>query len=149
VIVLASVVPAGCYQRRAAGWLLLSGAIAAILASTILPQLPRSLEARGDYGVQWSSLSRPKTTRMRGRAGFNMLPSNGIVSLDVTPVYAGPWTSEVEVRLNGKLLRETNVRGGRKRLKYEWPRMEMVFVELTVTNRKTGKPDELILRLGR
>jgi len=151
MVVLAAVVLAGRYPRRNRVWFSLSSTLAVVSALTVFPQFPKSLEARGDYGVRWSRLFRPKATSIRGEAGFNLLPSKGILSMDVImSAPAEPQTAlDIKVYLNERLIDETLLKGGKKRLKYEWPRLELVFVELIATDRTTGDPAELAVRLGR
>ena len=151
MIVLAGVVLAGGYQRRSSGWLGLSFVLAAVSMLTVLPQVPRSLQARGDYGVNWTRPTRPKTTPIEGRVGFNLLPAKGMLSFVVRlPEHeAQPTAIDIEVLLNSELADDTQLRKRRRRFIYEWPEPEVVFVELTATRPKTEEPVKLILRLGR
>ena len=151
MIVLAGVVLAGRYQRRSSGWLGLSFLLAVVSMLTVLPQVPRSLRARADYGVNWTRPTRPKTTPIEGRVGFNLLPTKGRVSFVVRvpdPVVP-PTVVDIKVRLNGGLADDTQLVRRRRRFIYEWPERQVVFVELTATNSTTEEPENLILRLGR
>lgn len=151
VMVLASVVLAGQHQRRRAAWLALSGGLAALMAVAVLPQLPTSLGARGDYGVQWSRLSRPKTTMMRGRAGFNLIPRNGDLQFEFRLAESAgePVPTNLTIRANAQLLDEVLLHESRRTYRYEWPRLEMVYVELAATNSKTGMSESLLVSLPR
>ncbi len=123
LFVLAAVVLAGHHPRRSRAWWLGSGVLSVVAVLAVLPQVPRSLSARADYGVRWSRLSRPKTSWMTGEAGFNLLPSRGEVWWELSRAEAGRrGTTRVVVRINGQQVDETNVRGHlKKHLEYEWP----------------------------
>ena len=151
MIVLAGVILAGQYQRRRSGWLGLSFVVAVVSVLTVLPQVPRSLEARADYGVNWTRPTRPKTTPIEGRVGFNLLPAKGLLSFVVRApeTEVQPADIDMKVRLNGRLADDTQLGGWRRRFIYEWPEPQVVFVELTATRPKGEEPVNLILRLGR
>ncbi len=151
MIVLAGVVLAGHYERRSSGWLALSSVLALVSMVTVLPQVPRSLRARADYGVSWTGPTRPKTTPIEGRVGFNLLPAKGRVSFVVSLLDPAvlPTVIDIEVRLNGRLADDTQLVRRRRRFIYEWPEPQVVFVELTATSSTTEEPASLILRLGR
>jgi 4-amino-4-deoxy-L-arabinose transferase-like glycosyltransferase len=151
LFVLAAVVLAGHYSRPSRAWWVGCGALSVVAAVAVVPQLPRSLGARADYGVQWSRLSRPKSSMMIGEAGFNLLPSRGEVWWELSRAEAGRrGTTHVVVHINGKRMEETTVRGPlRKHLEYEWPHGGIAYVELTATEPVSGEPAKLRIKLPR
>lgn len=151
LIVLAGVVLAGQFQRRSFGWWALSASIAVLCLLTVLPQVPASLRARGDYGVRWSRPTRPKTTTMTGRVGFNINPANEMISFVVrvpesTP---GPKTTHLRITIDGGLADDVHLRRQRRRFVYAWPQRQTAFVEISANDPDNDEPAELNLRLGR
>jgi 4-amino-4-deoxy-L-arabinose transferase-like glycosyltransferase len=151
LMVLAGVVLAGRYESRRRGWLIAGAALSAVLAFALLPQVPGSLRARGGFGVDWSSLSRPKTTTVNGRAGFNTGAGGGAVVFDARLANATSTraAATLEVKLNGEPVGETRIRQKRRRLKYESSQPSSNYIELRATDRRTGKPAELVVTLRR
>ncbi len=153
LMVLAGVVLAGGFQSRSKGWLIASGGLSAVLAFTLLPQAPGSLRARGDYGVDWSSLSRPKTTTVKGRVGFNGSSGGGSVIIDARLAGAGSAnaTADLEVKLNRQVVDQTRIRQMRRRLRYGSPQRAPTpnYVELLATDPRTGEPVAFVVTLRR
>lgn len=84
LMVLASVCVVGGWRPRrplavAAG--LAAGLVAAVAT---VPQLPRSLHARADYGIEWQNVLNRRTGRLEGRAGFNAPVRERAARFDVT-----------------------------------------------------------------
>lgn len=151
LMVLAAVVLAGRHESRGRGWLTASTALSALLAFALLPQVPGSLRARGDYGVDWSRLSRPKTTTIEGRAGFNAGPGRGAVVFDarLAKATSPKAAANLEVRFNREVIDETRIRQRRRRLRYERPDPGPTYIELRATDSRTGEPAELVVTLRR
>jgi hypothetical protein len=141
LIVLAAVVFAGQWRRASRLALGLSAMLAALCALAIVPQMPRSLRVRGDYGVLWSSPRIPRDTPVHGRAGFNVVPKNGRVTLKVRGDRASTRPARITVRLDGKKVDDYRLADdGWRRLRYARPPSDTVFVELDVRDIATGEP---------
>jgi 4-amino-4-deoxy-L-arabinose transferase-like glycosyltransferase len=151
LIVLAGVVLAGRFRRRSYGWWALSASVALVSLLTVLPQVPASLRARGDYGVRWSRPTRPKSTTMTGRAGFNILPVNEMISFVVRVPESAPGsaTTYLRITIDGGLADDVHLRRKRRRFIYAWPQRQTAFVEISASDPNDGEPAELNLRLGR
>ena len=72
---------------------------------------------------------------MTGVSGFNVLAANGSVHFEVRRPKSEPASSsaELEVRLNGDLAESGRLIEDGSRLKYDWPVVELVYVELRAT----------------
>jgi 4-amino-4-deoxy-L-arabinose transferase-like glycosyltransferase len=151
LIVLAGVVLAGQFPRRSYGWWALSASIALVSTLTVLPQVPTSLRARGDYGVRWSRPTRPKRTTMTGRAGFNILPANETISFVVRVPEPTPpqTTTRLRITIDSGLADDVLLQRKRRRFIYAWPQRQTAFVEITAKDPDNDEPTALILRLGR
>ena len=69
----------------------------------MLPQVPRSLAARAQYGVAaWNGMVPGATTTARGPAGVNLLPREGTVSFRVALSDGGNRAVPAAVWLNGR-----------------------------------------------
>ena len=145
LILLAAVVLAGGYRRASLKWLAVAALTAFVLARAVLPQLPRSLSARGDYGVDWTLKTLPKRSPMTAQAGINLLAVDGAVELFVRPRHARGSRTQLSVRLNDELVEQVTLRDREHRLRYEWPRLELVYVELIASEPKTGAPARIFL----
>ena len=135
LMVLAGVVLSGVGFNRVK---VLSGAAACVsvlLGWVTLAQLPGSLAARADYGVDWPRVSGHKRAVMTEVSGFNLLAAHGAVHFEVRRPKAEMASSsaELEVRLNGELVESGRLIGGGERLQYDWPIIELVYVELRAT----------------
>jgi hypothetical protein len=141
LIALAAVVLAGQWRRTRPLALGFSAILASAAAATLVPQLPRSLHFRGDYGVCWSSPYIPRNTPVIGCAGFYVMPRNGRVTLKVRGEDASARPARIAVRLDGMKVDEYRLaEDGWRRLRYSWPRLGLVFVELDVRDDATGEP---------
>ena len=84
VIVLSAVVLAGGWRRasRLAVGLAILGCLG--MAAIVLPQVPRSLAARAQYGIApWDGTAPGATTTAAGAAGLNILPRAGSVTFSI------------------------------------------------------------------
>jgi 4-amino-4-deoxy-L-arabinose transferase-like glycosyltransferase len=100
LIVLASAVLAGGWRRPSRVWLALALGGSIVMAALVLPQVPRSLAARAQYGIApWDGSTPGATTTATGAAGLNILPRGGTVRFSLVlangggnePVRAAVW----------------------------------------------------------
>lgn len=90
LIVLASVVLAGGWQRPSKAWIVAGVCGSLGMAALVLPQVPRSLAARAQYGIApWNGMLPGATTVATGPAGLNLLPRSGAVTFSVELVDGG------------------------------------------------------------
>jgi hypothetical protein len=148
LIVLASVVVSGHYRRPSSRGFLAASSVSLLFAATVLPQLPRSLRAKGDYGVHWPLDPPPKRSAMEGEAGFNLLAVDGFVELAVRPRNPAGRTV-VEVRLEGERVERVLLDGEERWLRYPWPNLELVYLELRASDESTGLPVRLFVVVPR
>jgi hypothetical protein len=118
-----------------------AGALSLVLASILLPQLPASWSAKADYGVHWPMNPVPKRAAMYGEAGFNVLAVDGAVEFALRPRNDGRVT-RVEVYAEGAPTEVAFVGSHERehRFRFEWPRLELVHVELTASDHASGEP---------
>ena len=110
-----------------------------VLGAIVLPQIPSSLRARGDYGVYWPLDALPKRAPMVGEAGFNVLAVRDSVEFVVRPRNATGQT-RIEVSLEGEVMEPVVVRDREHRFRYAWPSFGLVYVELGARDVVTGEP---------
>lgn len=153
LFVLAGAVVAGAWRPRSGRWLFVGVALALGLSAVVLPQLPRSLAARPDYGVAWSSVADRESGRIEGRAGFNVPAYDGVVTLSVASRPHIPGANEptrVAVRLGGTIVETLTLTPDEERaLRYTWPAKGLAFAELEATRRPSGAPASLQVALSR
>jgi len=111
--------------------------ISLALLYAVVPQLGRSFAAKGDYGVDWPLDPPPKRSAMEGRAGFNVLASDGIVELAVRPRNDGKPT-RVSVFLEGELVDDEVVEATEHWFRYPTAKAGLVYVELVSEDAEVG-----------
>ncbi len=139
LMVGAAVVLAPGWRRPRAGSLLAAAFVSLVLLSAVVPQLGRSLVARGDYGVDWPLDPPPKRSAMRGRAGFNVLARDGFVVLAVRPRNDGRPT-RIELFLNGELVENEIVEAREHWFRCETGEMGAVYAEIVVADAEATLP---------
>jgi hypothetical protein len=139
LIVLAAVALSGEYRKPRS--LALAGAALVSLAAalTLVPQLPRSFAAKGDYGVHWPLDPLPKRSSMVGRAGFNVPAADGNIEILVRPRNPGKST-RLTVALEGKRVEEVETDSIEYRIQKPARGGDLVHVELEVRDARTGEP---------
>jgi hypothetical protein len=150
LLVLAAVVVAGGWRLPARAWLAAGIALGLMMSAIVLPQVPESLRAQPDYGIDWGSPLMRHTGRMKGTAGFSVPAYGGIAEFTVTPVTAQPTESQrIDVRIGGSPARRLLVAGGEERmLRYVWPARGLAFVEVDANEPTRGDPAELRVTIG-
>ena len=140
MLILAAVVLVGQWQRPPRVWLAVATAGALVAALAVVPQIPRSLAARADYGVSWPSvLDRPKG-RMTGTAGFNVIATTGAASFHATGQDA-PAGIDLVVRANGRDVSTTHLETGQSaQIQVPWPDVGMAFVDVSARRSNDGRP---------
>ena len=107
LIVLASACLAGAWRPAGKLWIALGVAGSVLVGAIVLPQVPRSLAARAQYGVAaWNGMVPGATTTARGPAGVNLLPREGAVSFRVALSDGGNRAVPAAVWLNGRRVSE-------------------------------------------
>jgi 4-amino-4-deoxy-L-arabinose transferase-like glycosyltransferase len=95
LIVLTSAVLAGGWRRPSKIWLGLAFCGCLGMAALVLPQVPRSLASRAQYGITpWDGTAPGAATVATGAAGLNILPRSGSVTFSIALV-AGVRTDPV------------------------------------------------------
>lgn len=150
LVALAAVVLSGGFE--ASGWKRLAPAaiVSLGLGAIVLPQLPRSLHACADYGVQWPLKIPPKRSPMTGSAGFNVMAVDDSVRFYVRPRNPSGKT-EVQVRLDGEPVERVRLSRRQREHRFELPRPSpgLAYVELTATDVATGEPVRLYVVVPR
>ncbi len=144
LMVGAGVVLAGGWARPRAYSLLGAGIVSLALLGAVVPQLGRSLTAKGEYGVHWPLNAPPKRSAMEGRAGFNLFPSDGFVEFAVRPRNDGKPT-RVSVLVDGVLAGSEVVDEVEHRFRYSASKAGFVYVELDSEDARTGSPVRMLL----
>jgi 4-amino-4-deoxy-L-arabinose transferase-like glycosyltransferase len=143
LMALGAVVLSGGYRRVHVASLAGAVAAAVVLAAVVLPQLGRSLEAKGEYGVHWPLDPPPKRSGMSGEAGFNLLAANGVLEFSVRPRNERGNTV-VDVSLEGEAV-ETVVIDSEHEFRHSWPALELVHVELRARDEASGEPVRMLV----
>jgi len=147
LIALAAVPLAGRYRPASPlGWLAALIASSA-LAIIVLPQLPASLRARADYGVDWPLEAPPKRSAMIGEAGFNLAAVDGAIEFAARPRNAGRPT-RVEVWLDSERAEPVVIVGQGERehlFHYEWARSGRVYVEIIARDAAREYPVKMLV----
>jgi 4-amino-4-deoxy-L-arabinose transferase-like glycosyltransferase len=119
------------------GWRPVSRAgVAAALATTaaaavaVLPQLPRTLQARGNYGVVWARPAPPHVATIRNRGGFNaLLKPAGVLSLQFHN--PGQTVESLRIKVRGAAVADVQVpAAGARELRVLQPGLTLAFVEV-------------------
>jgi hypothetical protein len=140
----AAVVLAGEW-RRPRNFSLRGAAIVSLaFLSAVLPQLGRSFAAKGDYGVHWPLDPPPKRAAMEGKAGFNVLATDGFIELAVRPRNDGRPT-RVSVVLDGEPAGSEVVEAAEHWFRYPTEKAGLVYVELVSEDRESGSPVRALL----
>lgn len=144
LVALAAVVLAGRFRDTSKALVGVAGVVALLLAWTVVPQLPRSLSARADYGVHWPLKAPPKRSAMNGAAGFNVFVPNDVIRINVRPRNPSGIT-EVEVRLEGEVIEQVRLTDQEHHFELAWPGPGLVHVELVASDAKTSEPVRLLV----
>ncbi len=144
LMVGAAVVLAGGWARRPGYSLWGAGIVSLALLGAVVPQLGRSLAAQGEYGVHWPLNAPPKRSAMEGRAGFNLLPSEGFVEFAVRPRNDAKPT-RVSVFVDGILAGSEVVVDVEHRFRYPAAKSGLVHVELDSEDAESGSSVRMLL----
>lgn len=150
LVVLASVVLAGGWQRTRPRWLVVGSVFAALGALAVLPQVPRSLAAWPDYGVEWPAVFSRPSGRITGRAGFNVLAPEGFA--EFTAAVAEPDHAEVEVEVRAMNVTVKTARltdGVPVTLRAPWPPGGLAFLDVRARRADDGRPATIDITMPR
>jgi 4-amino-4-deoxy-L-arabinose transferase-like glycosyltransferase len=135
MIVLAAVVIAGGWQLRKR-WLIPAIALSAAIGAAVLPQLPRSLAAWPDYGVDWPSIWVRDSGAILGPAGVNIPAFAGRAEFSLGRGEVPDHRAErlaVDVRGGGVVLASRTIApGATERFSLWWPRRGLAFLTIDV-----------------
>ncbi len=144
LMVGAAVVLTGGWRRPRVYSLGAAALVSLALLSAVLPQLGRSFSAKGDYGVDWPLDPPPKRSAMRGRAGFNLLATEGFVEIAVRPRNEGRPAS-ISLYLDGELAGSEVVESIEHRFRYPIPEVRLVYAELVAEDAASGAPVRVLV----
>jgi 4-amino-4-deoxy-L-arabinose transferase-like glycosyltransferase len=116
-----------------------AGIVSLALLYAVVPQLGRSFAAKGDYGVDWPLDPPPKRSPIAGKAGFNVLVSDGFVELAVRPRNDGKST-RVSFFLEGELVGDEVVVATEHWFRYPTEKAGLAYVELVSQDAEVGTP---------
>jgi hypothetical protein len=139
LMVGAAVVLAGGWRRPRSFALRGAAIVSVAFLSAVVPQLGRSFAAKGEYGVDWPLDPPPKRAAMVGRAGFNLLASDGFVEFAVRPRNEGKPT-RVSVDLDGKRVADEMVEATEHWFRFPAATGVLVSVELASEDSESGTP---------
>jgi hypothetical protein len=132
--------------RPRPSWTLALGAAGGILmAFVVLPQLPRSLEARPDYGVVWDSVLGRTVGRARGAGGFNVPAYSGAGEFAIH-AESGEVPIRLKVRVAGSPDTTIPLGPDEERIPILWPAGGFAFVEFEATDVMTRAPAAVQIR---
>lgn len=148
LMVLAAVAVSGGRRPAIPLALVASALVSAAFGLLVIPQLPRSFAARGDYGVDWPLDPPPKRAPMVGEAGFNVLSVDGSVELALRPRNERPnGATRVTVSLEGELAEEIVVGADEVEhwFRLPWPVVDLVHVEIEARDAASGAPVKVLV----
>lgn len=150
MLALAAVVLVGQWQRPSRAWLSIAAAGALLAALTVVPQLPRSLAARADYGVAWPSVLDRPTGQMTGAAGFNLIATTGAASFHATATGASASGVDLVIRANGRDVTTRRLAlGERTPIQVPWPDAGMAYLDLSARRSDNGQPATIEIAVQR
>jgi hypothetical protein len=139
----AAVVVSGGWQPARWFWWLPALALSGVLAFTLLPQLPRSLNSYPDYGVRWPDIILRRTGEATGRAGFNVPAYLGRAEVWISnpaPPGAVDRSVRVDVRAGNVTIDTLTLEPGVERhVDFVWPPRRFAYVEINATDAR-GQP---------
>lgn len=147
LMVLAGVVLSGMYVRTSRPALSAAIVTSVVLACAMFPQVPRALEARANYGVEWRPQAPPHVGTMKGDGGFNALLESGRLSLRLTNPGDVPLNARVSIGREraGALVIEPR---GSQELRLERPGLTLAFVEIHAWQ-PAGVPGLVVIEVPR
>jgi 4-amino-4-deoxy-L-arabinose transferase-like glycosyltransferase len=139
LMVGAAVALAGGWRRPGAFAFGAAATFSLALSAAAVPQLGRSFAAKGDYGVHWPLDPPPKRSLMNGRAGFNVLASDGLIELAVRPRNQGK-PIRVSLFLDGVRAGTEVFESVEHRFRHSTSSEGLVYVELVAEDAESGSP---------
>lgn len=140
MLVFAAVVLVGQWQTPSRVWLGVAAAGTLVAAIAVIPQIPRSLAARADYGMSWPSVLDRSKGQMSGTAGFNVVATTGAATFHATGQDA-PSGIDLLVRANGRHVSTTHLENGQSApIQVPWPEVGMAFVDVSARRSDDGRP---------
>jgi 4-amino-4-deoxy-L-arabinose transferase-like glycosyltransferase len=146
LIVLAAAMVSGTWVLRWR-WIAVAAAISVVIASAMLPQVPRSLAGWPDYGVEWPSIWKRGNGRIIGPAGVNIPAFRGLAEFTLTREPStspqGPATA-VQIRGAGVALESRTIAPGEsQQFRIWWPRQGLAFLQIDGRSQDGRTPRDL------
>ena len=150
LLVLAAVVVTGHWQRPRAVWLGAAVAVTILMGFTVVPQVPRSLAAWPDYGVEWPSIFSRHEGRFTGAAGFSLLAPSGVAEFSATaPSDPAAATVTVSAGTNFVWLATVDLEPGETRQFRMLCRPGLAFIEVAAHRTADGSPATVAISVPR
>lgn len=130
LMLLAGVVLGGGWATVSRARLTAAAAVGALAALAVVPQIPRTLRARANYGVEWARPAPPHVATIRGRAGFNvLLAARGVLTLDLQN--PGPEGQSVRIAVQGAEVARLQIPAHEQReFRLVQPGLALAYVEV-------------------
>jgi hypothetical protein len=140
----------GHWQRPRAVWLGAAVAVTILMGFTVVPQVPRSLAAWPDYGVEWPSIFSRHGGRFTGAAGFSVFAPSGVAEFSATAP-ADPAAAQVTVSAgtNGVRLATADLGPGETRRFRTLCRPGLAFIEVAARRTADGAPATVAISVSR
>ena len=141
MIVLASVVLAGTWERTSRARLASAAAVSLIVAVLLVPQIPRTLKAHAQYGLgDWQSDARQSTASADGASGFNVLAQDGKVRFELALTEDRQEGGQpVIVTIDGRRITNVAVSTTPRPMEFDVTDTGLHYVELTPLAHPTGR----------
>lgn len=141
LIALASVVIAGAWRRPHTLGLAAGLCATAVVASLVLPQVPRVAAARANYGLErWSTAEVSWKGWTNAPAGFNLLPNTGgALELVIVPADGATGPAQVVISVDGHPMMERELRADPLAIRMVARHRGFHFVEVRATD-AAGRP---------
>lgn len=151
LIALASVVLAGGWRRPSRAWLGLALCGSLGMAALVLPQVPRALAARAQYGIApWNPSLPGSSTTATGSAGLNIPTRAGAVTFSVALVDGGTGRSvPAVVWLDRRRAAEISIGGEPQSVEIQGARPGLSHVEIEPIVAKGDPPPRYSVTVAR
>lgn len=146
LVVLAAAMVSGSWVTRWR-WIAVAAAMSLVIASAMLPQVPRSLGAWPDYGIEWPSIWKRGNGRIIGPTGVNV-PAFGALaeftlSREPSTAAQSPATA-VQIRGAGVALESRRIAPGEsQQFRIWWPRQGLAFIQIDGRSQDGRSPADL------
>jgi hypothetical protein len=150
VIALAAVVIAGAWRRPRTLGLVVGLCATAVAAALVLPQIPRVVAARANYGLEkWETAEVSWRGWTTGPAGFNLLPSaGGALELVVWPAREASGPAQITVTVDGHPMMQRELQSEPVTIRMAARHRGFHFIEVSATD-AAGQPSKVGIEVTR